>query len=132
MIKLFKKRFRPATRNDLKRTAKDWGVEAIDEWVERKGYLKEMSTLDEVSKDIGVSKEKLSDYFRVVLRKPFLSWRKELRILESKKLLLLYPDLSLSVIGIMVGIDDKSNFRRQFYDVVGLWPTEYRKKYLRK
>lgn len=99
----------------------------LRQWVKNRKYVSNASDMAKVAEDIGVSALQLSYYFRVVIGKPFLSWRKEIRIQEAQSLLLLHPDKSISSIGEMVGINDKSNFRKQFLEVVGMTPADYRR-----
>ena len=57
---------------------------------------------------------------------------KELRIMEAQQLLLDYPELPVATVGQMVGIDDKTNFKRQFEQIVGMSPRAWREKHLRR
>ena len=86
--------------------------------------------MDAIAQDIGVPADQLSIYIRVRSRKSVLTWRKELRIWEARELLRFFPDLPISVIGEMVGIDDKTNFKRQFLQIVGTTPRDWREKHL--
>lgn len=71
----------------------------------------------------------LSLFFRIQTGKNFLKWRKERRIEEAKKLLLEDRDIPTLIIGEAVGICDKSNFRRQFKEITGFTPAEWRLKH---
>lgn len=106
--------------------------EAVNAWVEQKGYTKPLPSLDSVAADIGIPSDQLNIHIRIRTRKSVLCWRKELRIREARQLLLEYPDIPISVIGEMVGIDDKSNFKRQFEQLVGMPPRAWREKHLRR
>lgn len=101
----------------------------IDRWIERRGHADPYACLEDVANELGVSPLQLSYYFRVVVGKPFLTWRKEVRILDAQALLLKYPEKSLASIGEAVGIMDKSNFRKQFREVSSISPSEFRKKH---
>ena len=105
--------------------------EAVDEWVIRRGYTKALPTLERIADDIGVPADRLSIYIRIKTRKSVLSWRKELRMQEARRLLLVYPELPVSVVGEMSGVDDKSNFKRQFCQSTGMTPRRWREKHLR-
>ena len=102
---------------------------AVDAWVQARSYLKPLPTLEEMAADMGVPSDQLSWYIHLNKRRHVLSWRKELRISEARELLLAQPDLPLSVVGEMVGIPDKSNFKRQFTDLVGMSPREWRERH---
>jgi transcriptional regulator GlxA family with amidase domain len=104
--------------------------EAVEAWIEQKGFTKRLSKLEEIAADIGVPADQLSIYIRVHKYKSVLNWRKELRIQEAREMLLSYPELPISVIGEMVGIDDKTNFKRQFRQVMGTRPRDWREQHL--
>lgn len=103
--------------------------DAVDEWIVQKGYTKVLPTLEEIAEDVGVPPDQLSLYIRIRSRKSVLTWRKELRIWEARELLRNFPELPISVIGEMVGIDDKTNFKRQFFQVTGQTPRDWREKH---
>ena len=100
----------------------------VEAWVQENGHLKPLNTLEEIAGDIGLPPDQLSTFIRFQYHNTPLGWRKELRIEEAKRLLLEYPSLPLSTIGGMVGIRDKSNFRKQFTETVGMSPSEWRGK----
>lgn len=128
MKKLLIIRYSEPETPDVKKLLGRDTVRAIKCWLSHKGYLKALNTLEAVADDIGVSPGCLSCFFRVAMKKPFLSWRKELRIEEAMHLLDDNPDLPISMAGSLVGIEDKSNFKRQFKEVAGISPAEYRDK----
>ena len=102
----------------------------LERWVAQRRYAVPDATLGDVAEEIGVSQVQLSFYFRVILGIRFSTWRKRIRIRDAKILLIQEPDKSLASIGEAVGIADKSDFRRQFREIVGMSPAEYREKLL--
>ncbi|MCR4860143.1 MAG: helix-turn-helix domain-containing protein [Bacteroidales bacterium] len=102
--------------------------ESVEAWVEQKGYLKPVPGVDEIAGIIGVPRDQLTAFVRTHKKKTLLSWRKELRVEEAKRLLIDSPDLPISTIGEIVGIQDKSNFRKQFTETVGMSPREFRER----
>lgn len=104
---------------------------AVDEWIIRKGFTKNLPTVELIADDIGVPPDWLSTYIRVHKRKCVLCWRKELRIREARRLLREFPHLPVATVGEMVGVDDKSNFKRQFREVTGMTPRAWRERHLR-
>ncbi len=102
--------------------------EAVDAWVVRKGYTKRLPTVEAMAADIGIPTDQLSLHVRIRYRKSVLTWRKELRIREAQTLLRQFPNVPISVIGEMVGIDDKTNFKRQFFQITGTMPRVWREK----
>lgn len=100
----------------------------IEEWVSGGGFLAPDTGLKETAAGFGVSADQLSAYCRNIIGKPFRSWRKELRIRESMRLLLERPELSTRDVAELVGVMDKSDFRRQFTEICGCSPAEWRRK----
>ena len=99
---------------------------AVSAWVSENGYERPLPTVTDISADIGVPEAQLNRFIRSWYDKGVLSWRKELRIEEAKRLLLSLPDVPVSEIGRLVGIEDKSNFRKQFTELVRMSPRAWR------
>ena len=104
--------------------------DTVDVWVAAKGYVRPLHTVDEIAADIGLPPGQLNLYVQVRKRMSVLTWRKTLRIREAQRLLLGMPELPVSIIGEMVGIEDKSNFKRQFTQVSGMSPRAWRERHL--
>ena len=102
---------------------------ALHRWVEERGYCNQDADMNEVARHLGISKERLSSYCLNVLGKSFLTWRKELRIAEAKRMMLEDASASISKVAEAVGLD-RANFRRQFYESLGCGPQEWREKHL--
>ena len=102
----------------------------LDRWVEEGRHHEPDISKDEILEELGLTGEELSFYCSRVLKKPFLTWRKDLRIDEAKVLLLKHPETPVCHIGFSVGFSDKSNFRQQFKNAVGCTPTEWRERNL--
>mgnify|MGYP002622229865 FL=1 len=102
--------------------------EKMEKWLGEKGYVASDQKMSQVAESFGVSKDELSWYCRNTFGKSFLTLRKELRIREARRLIAENPAVPLSNIGEKVGINDKTNFRRQFYEVMGMTPQEFRDK----
>lgn len=99
---------------------------SIEEWVALGHHRDHYDSLEAIAGELNVSKEQLSYFFSHQVGKKFLTWRKSLRIEDAKTLLLTREDLSITQIGTLVGIPDKSDFRRQFYEITGCYPYEWR------
>ena len=102
---------------------------AVDAWLHDKGYLRPIPTVSGIAADIGVEPDRLAEYLRRKTGKTVLGWRKGLRIEEAKRLLLDRPDLSIAAVAELVGIGDKSNFKRQFAEMVRMSPGDWRKSH---
>ena len=99
---------------------------ALDRWVADKRYREYDKTRDEIAKELHTSKDLLHIYFATRVGADFRTWRTNLRIEESKKMLLENRDASINIIAEACGFSDKSNFHRQFVKIVGCSPKEWR------
>lgn len=106
--------------------------EAIDRWVEEKQFLYTDMSRDDIAQSLGTDRDFLALFFQNHMKTEFRVWRTQLRIEEAKKLLLKYPDLSISKVGHSVGISDRSNFQKKFIELVGISPKGWRIKNLQK
>lgn len=102
---------------------------AVEAWVRGKGYHKALATVEEIAADIGVHPDRLGVYVRMMSGRSLLSWRKSMRIEDAKVLLVEFPDLPLAAVAKMVGIEDKSNFRKQFLEETGMTPRAWRERH---
>lgn len=89
---------------------------ALEKWILDKGYCIN-ETMGELADRLDISKSQLSEYCRMVVRKPFPSWRKQLRIMEAQRVWKENPDMSVIEVATIVGIPDRTNFRRQFFEI---------------
>lgn len=95
-------------------------------WVEEKGYREGGLLPSDLARRLDVEPEQLSAFFSLYMGCSFKEWRKRLRIKDAQKMLLEKPSLPVSRVGYTVGISDHSDFRRQFTDVTGCTPSEWR------
>ncbi|MBO4595524.1 MAG: AraC family transcriptional regulator [Bacteroidales bacterium] len=102
---------------------------ALHRWVEDRRYCAPDADMKAVAQELGISRDRLSNYCLRILGKSFLTWRKELRIAESQRLMRDNPDASLTVLAEKVGLD-RANFRRQFNEVCGCSPQQWKEKHL--
>lgn len=105
--------------------AREVGV-LVQQWVNEKGYRLPHRTIQEAAKSIGTDTVKLHRYCINSLGTDFRAWRTSLRIEDAKKLLTEQPDLPASQIARLVGINDRSNFFRQFTEFTGFSPEQWR------
>ena len=101
---------------------------AIDGWVAARGYVRPGLSLESLAREVGCNQTYLSRYVNSELGLNFKSWIRSLRIAESQRLLLEYPEASIPEVGEMVGIHGRSTFFAQFSDVTGMSPGEYRRR----
>ena len=91
-----------------------------------KRYLEPDVSVEEITQQMGVSRQALNDYFSTVLRMPFRSWRIEQRINEARRLLAADPTISTGELCARCGYNDRSNFHKHFAKVTGRSLAEYR------
>ena len=108
---------------------KDRIAAAVSRWEKDRRYLMPENDSSRCAEQMGISSQDLYRYCLDVFGMDFRSWRTSLRITEAKRLLLEYPDESLSNIGRRVGINDRSNFARLFKQVTGVSPSDWRRKH---
>lgn len=107
-------------------------TKALQGWIADKKFCIPDQTLSEVAEDLDVSPNAFSYYCVTVLKERFTSFRKKLRLAEARAIIERNPDEKLINVAYMVGIQDKCNFRRQFYEVYGMTPGEWREKCRKK
>jgi len=101
--------------------------EAIRIWVREKRWTED-ATLSEVAQSLDIDKDYMSKVFRKRYGKCFLQWRKEMRIEEAKRIMAKDKNIPTALVADAVGISDKSNFKRQFRDLNGCTPAQWRLK----
>ncbi|CAL2101608.1 AraC family transcriptional regulator [Tenacibaculum sp. 190130A14a] len=94
---------------------------------EEEVYKKSDVKLSMISKKIGVSSHKLSQFLNDNLGKSFATFLNEYRIEEAKRLLKENDNITLESIGFEAGFSSKSNFYATFKKLVGQTPAQYQK-----
>lgn len=103
-------------------------AEKMSTWVLEKKWTENLS-MKQVADSLGITREELGLYSWSVSGKSFLQWRKGLRMDEAMRLLLENRETPANLIGEQVGISDKSNFRKQFKEITGCTPVQWRLKH---
>ena len=120
---------RRAEADAIKRKTMETVGKRLDKWVADGGYRNGRESVDQILEELGLTSDELSYFCARKFGMSFLSWRKELRIEDAKRMLLEFPELPACKIGQSLGINDKSNFRHQFKSSTGMTPTEWREKH---
>lgn len=111
---------RSATQSDMRIKR------VMSEWVGLYKYWDNAIDLEALALAADVQREDISHFLKKFTSTKLMTMRKELRLEDAKELLLEKMDVSASSIGKMVGINDKTDFRRQFREYVGMNPAEWR------
>ena len=82
-------------------------------------------TLQHVAREVGISPNHFSAVFHRTVGVSFRDYLSQLRVEESKRLLL-YTDYSLADIAAAMGFPDQSNFSKVFKRITGISPGKYR------
>ena len=79
----------------------------------------------EFAKEVGISPNHFSSLFHKTVGVSFRDYLSQVRVEESKRLLL-YTDYSLADIAASMGFPDQSNFSKVFKRFTGMSPGRYR------
>ena len=100
----------------------------LERWGAVKHYIYINSSPDKVAKELGITKTRLNGYFAQYEQTTFREWRTQLRLKEAERILREEDEVAVSSLHELVGVSDKSNFRRSFKQFTGMTPHEYRKQ----
>lgn len=101
-------------------------IPELERWVSQKKFKEQGITLQSLAKELGTNQTYLSNHINSSTQLNFRNWISKLRIDEAKVLLLERIDDPVSQIAEEVGIPNKSSFFRQFTNVTGKTPGEYK------
>ncbi|MBV5283014.1 MAG: helix-turn-helix transcriptional regulator [Paludibacter sp.] len=102
------------------------------EIINTKYYLKTGVNIEEMSQHLKIGRTTLSTFINNEEGMNFNMWINTLRIEESKKILIEFPDYNLAQISEMVGYSESSNFSRQFKQITKVSPSVWRQKHRNK
>jgi len=98
--------------------------ERLKQWTEEKKFCFP-GTVSSAAMEMETTPEELTHHFKTTKKTNFTAWRTELRIREACRILEEDASVSLREVRGLVGIPDKSNFRRAFKNVTGMTPMEW-------
>jgi transcriptional regulator GlxA family with amidase domain len=107
-------------------THNDELVKKIQQKIEKQ--YTEISTIDEIMKDIPASRRNLVRRFKQVTGVPPIEYLQHIRIEKAKKNLE-QTNQSISEVIWHTGYSDPKSFRKVFHKIVGMKPLEYREKF---
>lgn len=94
-----------------------------------KKYYHQKITLEDVAKEVNMSKEYFSRYFSSIMNKAFFTFLNEYRINNACRLLI-ESDLQVSELCYCSGYESIPYFYKQFKKIKGVSPQQYRMKFL--
>ena len=98
----------------------------LADWVLFREYWDESDSMEALASRIGVTREELASFIRSRLGGRFLTLRKRLRVHDAGELLVHAPGMTLAEIVRTVGFQDKSDFRKAFFEEKGMSPRSWR------
>ena len=101
----------------------------VDEWIKEKGYLEHCLTIQQVAEQLSTNRTYLSQFINSRYGCNFNAWLAQLRIDESKHLLLSSPALSIDRIAYNAGFSSKAHFINTFKSCEGTTPGQWREKH---
>lgn len=100
----------------------------ITVWVEEKRYCENRINIETMAKHISTNRLYLSTYINTTHGCSFKSWISQLRVAESKRLILENPDMTITAIAEQVGFVSISSFTHAFKNIEGEAPKEWAAK----
>ncbi len=100
-------------------------AERLAQWTATYQYRDNEKTMEDIMRELHTNRRELNEYLTNAYGMNFRTWRNHLRI-EDAKQLLRNTDIPVAELYHAVGYTDRSNFHRQFTELVGCKPSEYR------
>ncbi len=99
--------------------------EKVATWLATRSYLRNGTTMAEVSQEMGVSRQDISRYLRTMNYNKIGSWLAFLRIEEAKRLMKENPQLANDAIAERCGFSSREYFQSTFRNLVGMTPMQW-------
>ncbi len=98
--------------------------------IEKKSYLKDDLSLHELSEQIGISRQLLSQIINDKYKKTFYEFINDFRVKEAQEIIKddSFNNYKITAIGYEAGFRSRSTFYKFFKKNIGITPVEYRKK----
>jgi AraC-like DNA-binding protein len=109
-----------------KNTKRFYWTELKSHIIADKYYLQPTVNIEEIAQHLKIGSTTLSDFINNEEGVNFNAWINLLRVEEAKRLLIQYPDYSLTDIAEQVGYSEPSDFRRQFKRITANSPSVWR------
>ncbi len=97
---------------------------AVEEWIEKGGYLKNGITMPNVADELHIPRYQLSAWLKQQ-GMTYSTWMTNLRIDEAKRVITAHPDWNNEAIANHCGFSDRTYFQKKFKEKTGLSPSDY-------
>lgn len=98
--------------------------QAVEQWLQKGGYLKGGMKLPMAAEEIGIPQYQLSAWLRQQDLK-YSEWINSLRVDEAKRVIREHPNWCSEAIAQHCGFNDRSYFQKKFKEKEGISPAEY-------
>lgn len=102
---------------------------SLDAWISSGPDLSTDFSIADLAREINVARIDLQRYFQSYLHLDFRVWKSELRLERAAEILLERPDMMISDICAEVGMNNISNFHRQFKKYKNCTPKQWRESH---
>ena len=99
----------------------------VNTFIESRYYLKQGITIQDVAKEMGISRQTLKTYLQENKQLTFNNWLIDLRIEEAKRLLTEHKEWSNETVAQASGFNNRTYFQTQFCERVGTTPAKWSK-----
>lgn len=101
---------------------------ALERWVTGRRFTRPEESREQITRELGTTKDFLNWYFKTEIRQDFRSWRIRLRIEYAKQSMAEELGISMNDLAKKVGYATKSNFYGHFKKLTGETPVEYQRR----
>lgn len=121
-------RLRPSVSGRTARTEKEERIrQGLADWVLFREYWKDNDSPSVLAERMDITGDELSGFIRDSFAEKYMTIRRELRIGDACEIMLEHPEVPIHLVGKMVGISDKSDFRKAFVTEKGCTPSLWKK-----
>lgn len=99
----------------------------IAEWILFRHYWQENDSPAALARRLDITGDELALFLKERFEEKYMAMRKRLRIEDAGEIMLEHPEVPIYLIGKIVGISDKSDFRKLFATEKGCTPSVWKK-----
>ena len=102
-------------------------IQTMEKWVSDKSYKASGITITELAEQLQTNRTYLSNYINTYKNTSFSQWLNTLRIEEAQRIMRENPNISFRELALDLGYKEQSSFSKQFTNIVGVSPSEWKK-----